>query len=101
MKHSGTFHLSSSSGQNTKINQQHPSDRNFQIFELTKTRPVFLTDPSDLKPELLSVLNSLNSVDPLRVGCDLTSMIHAIQPMLMYEAILRPTSDLVRYFESR
>ena len=69
--------------------------RNFQIFELTKTRPVFLSDPSDLKPEVLLLLNNLNSIDPLRVSCDRTSMIHAIQPMLIYEAVLRPTSDLV------
>jgi len=49
----------------------------------------------DLKQEVLSMVNGLSNVDPSRGSTNLTSMIHAIQPMLIYEAILRPTSDLV------
>jgi hypothetical protein len=58
-------------------------------------------DSTELKSELSKIVVSLGNLDPLRQLSDVASLpsfVHAIQPMLVCEALLRPASDLVKVF---
>ena len=73
----------------------------FQIYEHTKTGAVFVPDSTELKSELSKIVVGLGNLDPLRQLSDVASLpsfVHAIQPMLVCEALLRPASDLVKVF---
>ncbi len=54
----------------------------------------------DYKADASVVVSSLKTIDPLKslsiqsAAHELPSFVHAVQPMLMYEALLRPSSDL-------
>ncbi len=60
-----------------------------------------MPDSTELKSELSKIVVGLGNLDPLRQLSDVASLpsfVHAIQPMLVCEALLRPASDLVKVF---
>lgn len=70
-----------------------------QLLSIQKSHPII----HEFKDQILEITLVLRNLDPLKSAAatvinseksELPSFVHAIQPMLVFEALLHPTSDL-------
>lgn len=67
-----------------------------QLLEFSKTANTLIPESTELKQDIMKTIASVGNLDPMRSPPEVTSLpsfVHAIQPMLLFEALLRPTSD--------
>ncbi|XP_059094945.1 mediator of RNA polymerase II transcription subunit 24-like isoform X1 [Tigriopus californicus] len=68
-----------------------------KVADLARQAHLFDQEPAALKVELNQILTALKAPEPMRIPSPPVPMSHvgSLQPMLAYEALLHPTSDLV------